>query len=50
MANFEYIRPEKITLKNHPELNEGWVQKIIGEDPSLLGLCVKGSSLPLTHV
>ena len=38
MADFKYIKPEKITLKNHPELNEKWVQKIIGEDPSILGL------------
>ena len=37
MANFKYIKPEKITLKNHPELNEKWVQEIIGEDPSILG-------------
>lgn len=38
MADFKYIKPEKITLKNHQELNEKWVQKIIGEDPSILGL------------
>ena len=33
-----YVKPEKISLKNHPELNEKWVQKIIAEDPSVLGL------------
>jgi len=38
MPDFKYIKPEKVTLKNHPELNEKWVQKIIGEDPSILGL------------
>jgi len=34
----EYIRPEKILLKTHPELNEKWVQEIIANDPSILGL------------
>ncbi len=38
MPDFKYIKSEKVTLKNHPELNEKWVQKIIGEDPSILGL------------
>ncbi len=38
MSNFKYIKPEKVTLKNNPELNEKWVQKIIGDDPSILGL------------
>ena len=38
MPDFKYIKPEKVTLNNHPELNEKWVQKIIGEDPSILGL------------
>ena len=33
-----YIKPEKIWLKGHPELNEKWVQEIIAEDPSILGL------------
>jgi len=33
-----YVKPEKISLKNHPELNEKWVQKIIADDPSVLGL------------
>ena len=27
-----------MALKNHPELNEKWVQKIIADDPSILGL------------
>ncbi len=38
MSNFKYIKPEKVILKNHQELNEKWVQEIIGEDPSILGL------------
>ena len=33
-----YMRPEKINLKNHPELNEKWVQEIIAQDPSIIGL------------
>lgn len=38
MANLKYVKPERITLKNHQDLNEKWVQKIIGEDPAVLGL------------
>ncbi|OQA36721.1 MAG: hypothetical protein BWY53_00345 [Parcubacteria group bacterium ADurb.Bin326] len=32
------IRPEKINLLNHPLLTEKWVQEIIANDPSILGL------------
>ncbi|MCI0559022.1 MAG: DUF5655 domain-containing protein [Nitrososphaera sp.] len=38
MQNLTYSKPEKITLKSHPELNEKWVQERIAEDPSILGL------------
>ena len=34
----QYIKPERILLKSHAELNEKWVQDRIAEDPSLLGL------------
>jgi hypothetical protein len=34
----KYVKPEKITLKEHPDLNERWVQERIAEDPALLGL------------
>ncbi|MCX7608288.1 MAG: hypothetical protein N2049_03595 [Anaerolineales bacterium] len=34
----EYIKFEKVSLKNHPELNERWVQERIAEDPTILGL------------
>lgn len=34
----EYAKFEKISLKNHPELNERWVQDRIAEDPNILGL------------
>lgn len=33
-----YVKPERIHLKNHPDLNEKWVQDIIANDPSILGL------------
>jgi len=32
------IRPEKINLINNPSLTEKWVQEIIANDPSILGL------------
>jgi len=34
----KYIKPEFISLKNHPEINEKWIQGKIAEDPSILGL------------
>src|SRR4051794_10251876 len=33
-----YIRPERISLKLHPELTEKWVQDLIAAGPSILGL------------
>ncbi|MFC1584563.1 hypothetical protein ACFL5V_03335 [Fibrobacterota bacterium] len=33
-----YVKPQKISIKNHTELDEKWVQEIIAEDPSILGL------------
>jgi len=33
-----YIKLETISLKDHPEINEKWVQQKIEEDPSILGL------------
>lgn len=38
MAPLEYIKHETVSLKDHAELNERWVQERIAEDPSLLGL------------
>jgi len=32
------IRPERISLQNHPEINEKVIQEKIAEDPSILGL------------
>lgn len=34
----KYVSPEIISLKNHPEFNEKWLQGKIEEDPSILGL------------
>ena len=33
-----YVKSERIWLKNHPELNEKWVEDRISEDPAILGL------------
>ncbi len=33
-----YERAERLSLKAHPELTEKWVQDLIAEDPSILGL------------
>jgi hypothetical protein len=38
MSSLKYIKPERVVLANHPELNERWVQQRIADDPSLLGL------------
>ena len=33
-----YVKPERINLKTHPKFNEKWVQNLIADDPSILGL------------
>jgi len=33
-----HVNLKTVSLKSHPELNEAWIQNIIKEDPSLLGL------------
>lgn len=38
MTSLKYAKPERVWLKDHPELNERWLQDRIGEDPALLGL------------
>lgn len=51
MATPNYFKPEKFSLKNHPEFNELWVQNLIADDPSILGLgqlFVKGREKVLT--
>ena len=34
----KYIKPDRIWLKDHPQLNEGWIRERIAEDPAILGL------------
>lgn len=34
----KYVTSKKIGMKAHPDFNEDWVQALIAEDPSLLGL------------
>jgi predicted transport protein len=34
----EYVRFEVVSIKDHPTLDEKWVQDRIGEDPKILGL------------
>ena len=38
MDKVQLIRPEKINLKNHPTLNEPWLQEVIAKNPEILGL------------
>lgn len=34
----QYTKPKRIWLRQHPALSESWVQGIIADDPSVLGL------------
>ena len=34
----DFVKFEAISIRNHPDLNERWVQDRIAEDPSILGL------------
>lgn len=34
----EHVKIETLSLKNTPGINEAWVQKVIADDPSILGL------------
>jgi hypothetical protein len=33
-----FLKPERLSLKAHSEFTEKWVQKLIAEDPAILGL------------
>ncbi len=33
-----YVRPERVSLRGHPTLNEKWLQDRIADDPGILGL------------
>ena len=34
----QYAKPKRIVLKSNPEYQESWIQNIIAEDPSIIGL------------
>ena len=34
----QHVKLRQIQLKNHPSLNERWVQDVIADDPSILGI------------
>ena len=34
----KYIKAKRLSLKMHPDFNEKWVQALIAEDPTILGL------------
>ncbi|MCE5278594.1 MAG: hypothetical protein ABFD92_01460 [Planctomycetaceae bacterium] len=34
----KHVKLETVSLKNHSELNEAWIQKVIADDPAILGL------------
>lgn len=36
--SIEYRKPERINLKNDPEFNEKWVENLISDDPSIVGI------------
>lgn len=38
MAKINLIKPERVNLKDHPELTEAWLQNIIAETPEIIGL------------
>ena len=38
MMGHNYLKPVRLSLKGHPDLNEKWVQDLIADDPSILGL------------
>ena len=38
MMSQNYLKPVRLSLKGHPHLNEKWVQELIADDPSILGL------------
>lgn len=38
MPQLQYSKPEKINLKLNPNFNEKWVQELIANDPSIIGL------------
>ncbi len=37
-VSYSFVKPERLWLKAHPQYTEKWVQKLIADDPSILGL------------
>lgn len=38
MSQFQYVPHKKISMRNHPEFNERWLQQRIADEPSIIGL------------
>jgi hypothetical protein len=38
MSKLNYVKYEKVSLVSQSELNEKWIQNLIAEHPSILGL------------
>ena len=38
MTKLNYAKHQPISLKDHPDFDEKWLQKRIEEDPTILGL------------
>ena len=38
MTELDYAKHQPISLKDHPDFNEKWLQDRIVEDPTILGL------------
>jgi hypothetical protein len=38
MADNKYTKPERIWMRSDPDYNEKWVQDLLADDPSILGL------------
>lgn len=44
----EFTKFETVSVRNHPQLNERWIQDRIAEDPSILGLGDVNDDVKLT--
>ncbi len=38
MGEFKYVKPVKVSLRDHPDLDEKWLEDRIAADPAILGL------------
>ena len=46
----KHVPLKTIQLKNHQVLNEKWLQDIIAEDPSIIGIAVSYTHLTLPTI